>query len=151
MNDDRRSRGHIPWSDVDARLRAMREIWIATVSPSGRADAVPVWFAWNGTCIYFTCAAVSRKARNVEHEPHVVLHNGDGTDTIIIKGRAERVTDEKELDRVDATYRDKYVDPHSGTTATVFIADDHVYRVHPRLVMAWSYATMTTRTDWRFE
>jgi len=150
MSDDRRSRGHIRWSNVDARLRAMREIWVATASPSGRADAAPVWFAWDGTCIYFTCAAVSRKARNVTHEPHIVAHNGDGADTIIIKGRAERVTDEEELNRVDAAYRDKYVDPHSGSPATVFVADDHVYRLRPRLVMAWSYATMTTRTDWHF-
>ena len=149
MSDDQRSRGHIPWSNVDARLRAMREVWIATASPSGRADAVPVWFAWDGRCIYFTCAAVSRKAQNIAHEPHVVAHNGDGADSII-KGRAERVTEQEELDRVNAAYRDKYVDPHSGTKATVFVADDHVYRLRPRLVMAWSYATMTTRTDWRF-
>ena len=78
-----------------------------------------------------------------------VLHNGDGTDAIVIKGRAERVTERDELERVDQAYRAKYVDPHSGASATIFIADDHVYRVIPRLVMAWSYADMTTRTDWR--
>jgi hypothetical protein len=93
---------------------------------------------------------VSRKAQNIAHEAHVVAHNGDGADSIIIKGRAERVIDQEELDRINAAYRDKYVDPHSGTKATVFVADDHVYRLRPRLVIAWSYATMTTRTDWRF-
>jgi hypothetical protein len=57
-----------------------------------------------------------------------VLHNGDGTDAIVIKGRAERVTERDELARVDQAYRAKYVDPHTGTSAT-----------------------MTTRTDWRAE
>jgi hypothetical protein len=27
------------------------------------------------------------------------------------------------------------------------VNDDHVYRIRPRLVSAWSYATASTRTD----
>jgi nitroimidazol reductase NimA-like FMN-containing flavoprotein (pyridoxamine 5'-phosphate oxidase superfamily) len=150
MNDEARTRGHIPWRSVDTRLRALREIWIATSSPTGGPDSVPVWFWWDGSAIYFTCAAVSNKARNIAHDPRIVLHNGDGADTMILKGRAERVTDRAELKRVHAAYREKYVDPHSGAEATIFVADDHVYRVRPRLVLAWSYATLTTRTDWHF-
>jgi PPOX class probable F420-dependent enzyme len=149
--DERRTRGHIPWTSVDARLRAQREIWIATASPAGRPDAVPIWFWWDGTSVYFTCAARARKVRNIAGQPEVVLHNGDGADSIILKGRAERVTDPDELARVDRAYSEKYVDPHAGVRATVFVEDDHVYRVRPRLVMAWSYATMTTRTDWELE
>jgi len=142
------TRGHIPWGNVDRRLQSMREIWIATASPTGRPDAVPVWFWWDGEAAYFTCKADTTKPRNIAHEPNVVLHNGDGTDPIILKGRAERVTDASELERVDRAYRDKYVDPQSGEAATIFVADDHVYRVRPRLVSAWSYATAATRTDW---
>jgi PPOX class probable F420-dependent enzyme len=151
MTDERRTRGHIPWSNVDGRLRAQREIWIATTSPAGRPDAVPVWFWWDGASVYFTSAARARKVRNIARQPEVVLHNGEGADSIILKGRAERVTDPGELERVDRAYHGKYVDPHSGTRATVFVEDDHVYRVRPRLVMAWSYATMATRTDWELE
>src|SRR5262249_45181875 len=87
------TRGHLPWSNIEARLRGMREIWIATTSPNGRPDAVPVWFWWDGEVAYFTCKAGTVKPRNIAHEPHVVLHNGDGTDPIIVKGRADRVTD----------------------------------------------------------
>ena len=144
----KRTQGHIPWTNVDSRLRALREIWLATASPRGWPDAVPGWFWWDGSAVYFTCAAQARKARNIAHEPEVVLHNGDGTDAIVIKGRAELVTERNELERVDEAYQAKYVDPHSGTRATISGADDHVYRVRPRLVMAWSYADMTTRTDW---
>jgi nitroimidazol reductase NimA-like FMN-containing flavoprotein (pyridoxamine 5'-phosphate oxidase superfamily) len=139
--------GHIPWSDLDRRLNSMREIWVASVSPKGRPDATPVWFWWDGEAVYFTCAAVARKARNIAHEPEVVLVNGDGTDPIIIKGRAERVAEREELERVDRTYAEKYVAPQTGDRATIFVADDHVYRVRPRLVSAWSYAVAATRTD----
>jgi hypothetical protein len=64
MNDDARTRGHIPWSKVDARLRSLREI--------------------------------------------------------------------------------------CGARATIFVQGDVVVRVRPRLVMAWEYATCSSRTDWRF-
>jgi nitroimidazol reductase NimA-like FMN-containing flavoprotein (pyridoxamine 5'-phosphate oxidase superfamily) len=144
----RTTRGHIPWSNVDARLRSMREIWVATTSPSGRPDATPVWFWWDGEAAYFTCAAVARKARNIAHQPEVVLLNGDGADPIILKGRAEPVVDEDELERVDRAYAEKYVAPQTGERATIFVADDHVYRVRPRIVSAWSYATAATKTDW---
>jgi PPOX class probable F420-dependent enzyme len=141
------TRGHIPWSNVDRRLRSMREIWIATASPKGRPDAVPVWFWWDGEAAYFTCKAGTVKPRNIAHEPNVVLHNGDGADPIILKGRAEPVTERAERERVDAAYREKYVDPHSGTQMTL-TDEDAVYRVTPRLVSAWSYAVAATRTDW---
>jgi nitroimidazol reductase NimA-like FMN-containing flavoprotein (pyridoxamine 5'-phosphate oxidase superfamily) len=143
-------RGHIPWSNVDLRLRSMREIWIATASPTGRPDATPVWFWWDGEVVYFTCAAVARKAQNIAHEPEVVLLNGDGADPIVIKGRAMRVSDRDELERVDGAYAEKYVAPTSGEKATI-VADDHVYAVRPRLVSAWSYANASTRTDWNPE
>ena len=151
MGNAYRVRGHIPWSKVEARLRSAREIWVATASPSGRPDATPVWFWWDGHAAFFTTAAVSRKVRNIAHQPEVVLHNGDGADPIILKGRAELVVDAAELERIDQAYRGKYVDPHSGRTATIFVADDHVYRVTPRLVSAWEYATCSTRTDWRLD
>jgi nitroimidazol reductase NimA-like FMN-containing flavoprotein (pyridoxamine 5'-phosphate oxidase superfamily) len=144
-------RGHIPWSNVDRRLRSMREIWIATSSPKGRPDATPVWFWWDGEAVYFSCAAVARKARNIAQEPEVVLVNGDGSDPIIVKGPAERVTERDELERVDRAYAEKYVAPRTGESATIFVTDDHVYRVRPRLVSAWSYAIAATRTDWEPE
>ena len=150
VSDDLRTRGHIPWRKVDLRLRTLREIWVATSDARGRPDATPVWFWWDGTSIWFTTKRSSRKARNLERQPAIVLHNGDGADPIIVKGDAELVTSDEELGRVDAAYREKYVDPHSGAQATIFVEGDVVFRVRPRLVLAWEYATCSTRTDGRF-
>jgi PPOX class probable F420-dependent enzyme len=143
----RATRGHIPWSNVERRLESMREIWIATASPRGRPDAVPVWFWWDGEVAYFTCKAGTVKPRNIEHEPNVVLHNGDGADPIILRGTAEPVADAAERQRVAAAYREKYVDPGSGTPMELTDVDE-VYRVTPRRISAWSYATASTKTDW---
>jgi Pyridoxamine 5'-phosphate oxidase len=151
MSDNARTRGHIPWRKIDARLRSMREIWVATADAAGRADAVPVWFWWDGASAWFTTKASSRKAQNLVAQPAVVLHNGDGADPIILKGLAELVEDADELTRLDAAYAEKYVDPGSGIRATIYVDGDVAFRVRPRLVMAWEYATCSNRTDWRFD
>ena len=150
MEDEHRTRGHLTWSSVDRRLRSMREIWVATADAESRADAVPVWFWWDGEAVYFTTKASSRKARNIAAQPEIVLVNGDGADPIIIRGRAERV-ERSELERLDAAYAEKYVAPESGERATIFVEGDVALRVQPRQVVAWSYANVGTRTDWRFD
>jgi nitroimidazol reductase NimA-like FMN-containing flavoprotein (pyridoxamine 5'-phosphate oxidase superfamily) len=150
VSDELRTRGHIPWRKIDIRLRSLREIWVATTDARGRPDVTPVWFWWDGTSGWFTTKASSRKARNLERQPAVVLHNGDGADPIIIKGEAELIIDRAELARVDAAYHEKYVDPESGAEATIFVEGDIAFRVKPRLVMAWEYATCANRTDWEF-
>lgn len=148
-----RTRGHLGWDSVDARLRALREVWVATADTAGRPDAVPVWFWWDGTALYFSTHPHRAKARNLAFQAEIVVHNGDGADPIIIRGAAEPVQDPAELERVDAAYRAKYVDPHSGTEAPVLGFDETpaaVFRVRPRLISAWSYGVYATRTDWRF-
>jgi nitroimidazol reductase NimA-like FMN-containing flavoprotein (pyridoxamine 5'-phosphate oxidase superfamily) len=149
-----RTCGHLGWELVDARLRALREVWVATSDALGRPDAVPVWFWWEGTVLYFSTHPESAKARNLTQQPDIVAHNGDGAEPIIIRGTAEPVQDSAELARADAAYRAKYIDPHSGTEAPLFGLDTTpalVFRVRPRLISAWAYADYATRTDWRFD
>jgi nitroimidazol reductase NimA-like FMN-containing flavoprotein (pyridoxamine 5'-phosphate oxidase superfamily) len=149
-------RGHIPWSNVDARLRSARSIWIATTRPSGRAMVAPLWFWWDGTAdparLYFITARGTSKARNLTHEPWVEAHLGDGDDVVIVRGRAAIVDDAAERDTVDAAYRDKYVDPGSGARASIYDnpADD-LYRLVADRVIAWAYGTVGTWTEWRFD
>ena len=150
MSDAHRIQGHLPWASVDRRLRSMREIWVATAGSDARPHAVPVWFWWDGAAVTFTTKATSRKARNLAIQPEVVLLNGDGADPIIIEGRAERVEELHELERLDAAYAEKYVAPESGERATIFVEGDVALRVRPRRVQAWSYANVGTRTVWRF-
>lgn len=148
-----RTRGHLMWERVEAHLNALRELWVATADEDGRPDAVPVWFWWDDASLYFSTHPDSAKAQNLARQPAIVVHNGDGTDPITIRGLAARVEDSGELKRIDAGYRKKYVDPASGTEASLFGFDDIpavVFCVRPRLVTAWSYADYTTRTDWRF-
>lgn len=70
---------------------------------------------------------------------------------IILEGRVEIVTDEHELQHINALYEDKYVAPRSGARATIFEKDCDLYQVRVKHVMAWEYGDIGTRTDWHFE
>lgn len=149
--DEFRTRGHIPWSKIENWLRAFRSIWISTTRPDGRPHAVPVWYVFEQTSVYFVSGRRLQKSKNLAHQPWTVIHAGDGDDVIILEGPAEIVTDTADLDRIEAAYRAKYVDPGSGAQATIFEPEADVYRVRVKRVMAWEYGTVAHRTDWVFE
>lgn len=142
--------GHIPWRKIDVWLQGFRSIWIATTRPDGRPHAVPVWYVWDGSSIYFITRRDTQKAKNLAHESWVIVHAGDGDDAIILEGAVAIVIDEAERRRVDAAYGDKYVDPHSGARDTIFREEDDLYRLRVRHAMAWEYGVVATRTDWTF-
>ena len=149
-------RGHIPWTTIDRQLRAGRSIWLATSRPDGRPMAAPVWYWWDGDasppCVYFITARPTQKARNLATNDWVEAHLGDGDDVIMVRGRASIVGDRAEQARVDAAYRDRYVDPHSGTRASIFDnPQDDLYRLAAFRVIAWSYGIVGTWTEWRFD
>ena len=148
--DEFRTRGFIPWRKIDHYLRAFRSIWVSTTRPDGRPHAVPVWYFWDGKNIYFISGRSLQKSRNLARQPWIVVHAGDGDDVIILEGQAEVVRDRDELEWIDKAYRDKYVDPGSGTQATIFEFEADLYRVNVSHVMAWEYGTVANRTDWKF-
>ena len=148
--DEFRTRGFIPWSKIENWLKAFRSIWVSSTRPDGRPHAVPVWYIWEGGGLYFISGRSLQKSRNIADQPWVVVHAGDGDDVIILEGPARIVSERPELERIDAAYRAKYVDPGTGAQATIFEPDADLYRVSVRRVMAWEYATVANRTDWKF-
>ncbi|HLU12117.1 MAG TPA: pyridoxamine 5'-phosphate oxidase family protein [Oceanobacillus sp.] len=142
--------GFIPWRTVDLQLQSLRTVWISCTRPDGRPHATPVWFIWDDKQIIFAVSKQSQKARNLKHQPFVVVHAGDGDDAYILEGIAELVSEPAELERLNRLYMEKYVDPNSGARATLNPEQDDIYRVRVQHVMCWLYGTVTNRTDWRF-
>jgi PPOX class probable F420-dependent enzyme len=143
-----RQRGFVPWERVDFTLRASRTLWLSTTRPDGRPHSVPVWFTWDGERLHFATGDPSQKARNLRHQPWVVLDSGDGDNALIVEGTAELVSDKGELSTVDRARGEKYVEPRTGARDTILVPDTLVYRVRIEHVMAWMYGDMVTRTDW---
>lgn len=140
--------GHIPWSQVERSLAAARSIWVSSTRPDGRPHAVPVWFCWYESDIYFVTGRGTQKARNLAHQPYAIVHAADGDDAIILEGRVDTVTDPATRERINTLYGEKYVAPRTGERASIFGANDDVYRVRVQHVMVWEYGDMATRTDW---
>jgi PPOX class probable F420-dependent enzyme len=46
---------------------------LATVSPSGRPQATPVWFLVDGDCILINTSKGRVKLRNLQHNPYVAM------------------------------------------------------------------------------
>jgi PPOX class probable F420-dependent enzyme len=124
---------------------------LATSRPDGRPHAMPTWFWWDDGRLYFITASGTQKARNLAAQPWVVAHFGDGDDVLFVEGEARAVADPAEKERVDAGYRQKYVDPVSGARASVFDNPlDDVYRVDVVRVVTWMYGTVGGWTEWRY-
>jgi hypothetical protein len=139
---------HIPFGKADAWLRAARSIWLVTAGPGRRPHAVQVWFVWEGRAICFCTGPTTVKHRDLQYQPWLIAHLGDGADAIVLQEHAVVVSDGHELHRVDRLSRGKYVDPHSGATAGYpQPVADVPYRLDIEHVMIWEYGVIATRTD----
>lgn len=146
--------GHIPWRTIDIWLQSYRSVWLSTTRPDGRPHCVPVWYMWlpDEKLVYVVTHYTSVKAKNLQSQRYVVLCAGNADDTIILEGIAHLVTDAAEKKRVNDLWMEKYVDPHTGTKATVGQSDeDRIYRVEIAHIMTWMYGVMSSRTDWYFD
>ena len=123
--------GLMPWSRVSERLAASRNYWVHTVRPDGRPHVKPVWGLWFEERFYFSTNPRSVAARNLSANPRLAVHLESGDDTVILEGRAEAVTDDALLSRLDEAYFAKFsyhlVSEGSGV----------VYALHHKVVFAW--------------
>ena len=136
--------GMLPWSHVTDRMAAPRNYWVATTRPDGRPHVVPVWGVWLDDTFFHGGAGDTRKARNLEENPHVAVHLESGDDVVIIEGTVEKLTEETAdpdlLNRIDDAYEEKYGMRH-GTP---------VWRLCPTKALSWT-DDLTTATRWTFE
>jgi len=145
--------GHIPWRKIDIWLQGFRSIWLSTTRPNGKPHCVPIWYYWlpDEKVVYIATHYTSVKAANLTQEQYVILSAGNADDTIILEGEAHLITDTSEKERANQLWMKKYVDPHTGTKATIGHPDDRIYRVEVQRIMAWEYGIVATRTDWKFD
>jgi hypothetical protein len=83
----------IPWAEVGKKMKAARNYWIATTRENGKPHAMPVWGVWLNDTFYFGTGTTSIKARNLAHNPAIVVHLESGDDVVILEGTAERISD----------------------------------------------------------
>ena len=129
--------GMLPWAWADERLARSHNYWVATAGPGPHAS--PVWGLWQSGGFLFSCGARSRKARDLAHDPRLVVHLESGDEVVILEGVAEPVAATE--DDVEEYHRKYDYRPEPG---------EGWYRVAPERVLAWreqDYPRSATRFD----
>jgi len=60
-------------AEIEDLLRAPQIAVLATVDATGRPEATPIWFDWDGVAVRILVHHASRKAKNIRRNPYVSL------------------------------------------------------------------------------
>ena len=98
----------LPWSEVLSYLARAEAFWLATADRSGHPQLRPLFAVVTDGALHFSSNPNAQKARNLGVEPRCALAAHTDDFDLIVEGTSRRVTDSDELERVAASYRDKY-------------------------------------------
>lgn len=129
----------LSFDDALEKLAGAQNFWLVTVRPDGRPHSVPVWGVVVDETVYFGGGPDTRKARNLDGNPNVVVHTESGDDVVIIEGEVWPVETDSEQERVDDAYEKKYDMRHGP----------QVWGVRPRVAFGWTEFPRTM-TRWTF-
>jgi nitroimidazol reductase NimA-like FMN-containing flavoprotein (pyridoxamine 5'-phosphate oxidase superfamily) len=136
----------LPWEFVVERLRASRNFWVASIGGNERPHSAPVWGVFVADDLFFETEPMTRKARNIERNPAVVVHTESGDEVVIVEGIATPYRPSAEAGQAIARgFAEKY-DGYAPDPAEW--GSGSLYRVEPTVVFAWR--DMPTATCWRF-
>jgi PPOX class probable F420-dependent enzyme len=137
----------LPWSWAEERLVRSHDYWLATVRPDGRPHVMPVWAVWAQGAAWFSSSGGSRKARNIDAYPRVVITTDDPLQPVVVEGRAQRVGSGAAVAEFTAWVNAKY----ATDIAVSFFAENACFRVEPDRVFGLEEADFTgSPTRWVF-
>lgn len=87
MKDQRRGR-RIAMSEPEVTdfLTTERTCRVATVSADGRPHVAPLWFVWDGTCLWLTSLVRSQRWTDLERDPRIAVVVDAGADFGELRG-----------------------------------------------------------------
>ncbi len=80
------SEGLLEWSDVEVRLVAAPQYWMATTRRDGRPHVVPRWGVWVDGRLWYDGAPTTVHVGNIARNPACTLHLEDGWKVVIVDG-----------------------------------------------------------------
>jgi hypothetical protein len=127
----------LAWSDVRKDLAGALVYWVASVRPDGRPHVVPKDGVWLDDTLFYGGADETVHHRNVDKNPEVTMHVGEGLKAIIVEGSVEKIVPPRDLAQrlADAT-NVKYA--HYGMKNTAETYDSGIWALTPRRVLAWN-------------
>jgi nitroimidazol reductase NimA-like FMN-containing flavoprotein (pyridoxamine 5'-phosphate oxidase superfamily) len=137
--------------EVVSILDEANDMTIATVREDGYPQATTVSYVNEGLEIYFGCAAESQKAQNLARNGRVSLTvnlpyaNWSEIRGLSIGGRAERVTDQQEIEQVAQLVFQKF--PQIAPYAPTELEGVVLFRITPEIISVLDYRKGFGHTD----
>jgi hypothetical protein len=144
------TKGLLPWSWAEQRLKKSHNYWITTVKPDGSPHTMVVWGLWQDGRFLFSTGSKSRKARNLEENPHCIVCNEHAHEAIIVEGTAE-IADVAARRKMLPVYERKYKFDMSTMKDDILSMKEPAFAVRPRVVFAmWEKHFQSKSTRWEF-
>jgi hypothetical protein len=149
------SKGLLPWSWAEQRLKKSHNYWITTVKEDGDGQAAPhtmvVWGMWQDGRFLFSTGSQSRKARNLTENLNCIVCTEHAHEAIIVEGVAE-IADVAARKKLLPAYERKYKFDMSTMKDDILSMKEPVFAVRPRVVFAmWEKHFQSKSTRWKFE
>jgi general stress protein 26 len=119
---------------------------LGTANPAtAQPHVTPVWFAWDGQCLYISAFISTRKAREVSKNPRisVLIDTNEPTRAVLLEGISEMITEPGEVRRLSEWIYARYVgegevqgEPYVGWTTD---PENRIIRLRPEKVFAWKW------------
>jgi len=146
------TKGLLPWSWAEQRLKKSHNYWITTVKPDGSPHTMIVWGLWSDGMFLFSTGRQSRKARNLAQNPSCVVCTEQAHEAVIVEGLAEELMDVDARRRMLALYERKYKFDMSAMADDILSLKEPIYAVRPKVVFGQpekGYPSKATR--WLFD
>ena len=145
------TKGLLPWSWAEQRLKKSHNYWITTVKPNGAPHTMVVWGLWQDGRFLFSTGSKSRKARNLEQNPHCIVCTEHAHEAIIVESIAE-IADVAARRKMLPPYERKYKFDMSSMKDDILSLKEPVFAVRPQMAFAmWEKYFQSKSTRWKFE
>ncbi len=145
------TKGLLPWSWAEQRLRKSHNYWITTVKPDHTPHTMVVWGLWQDGCFLFSTGSQSRKARNLAQNPNCIVCTEHANEAVIVEGVAE-IADVPMRRKFLPAYERKYKFDMSTMKDDILSMKEPVFAVRPRVAFGlWEKYFQSRSTRWKFD
>jgi hypothetical protein len=129
----------LTWAEIADRLSSARSYWLCTVGASGVPNASPVWGVVVDGVLYHYTVSRTVKARNLAHNPRVIVHLESAADVLIVHGRLVHLGQPSAHPVVTGAFDRKYDQPEElPFLPSQEPAFDQLYALEPESAVSWS-------------
>jgi general stress protein 26 len=144
------SKGLLPWSWAEQRLKKSHNYWITTVKPDGAPHTMVIWGLWQDGHFLFSTGSKSRKAGNLAQNPNCVVCTEHAHEAVIVEGIAE-IADVAARRKLLPTYEKKYKFDMGKMKDDILTMKEPVFAVRAQVVFGlWEKHFQSKSTRWKF-